>query len=313
MKALHWRLGPVRTYDPGTMASSWWHDGELAVQTRAGVTHHDRLRGGVRDALPPHFAAFLEVQRFIVAATRDAAGSLWCSMILGWPGFASASTPSEVSLDRRAFEDDPILEHLTQDPRIGILAFDPSTRRRIRVNGTASIRADEIVVAIAETFGNCRQYIQQRPAAGPVPQRYRTVSAQGAMSPDHVRWVAGADTCFLATMHDEAGFDASHRGGRPGFVEVLDERTVRFADYPGNDMFQTLGNLAANPAAGMLFVDFVTGASLQMTGHAAVEWDERASPTGRFVRVTADALVEKRPQTAWDWPVLEYSPVNPER
>jgi predicted pyridoxine 5'-phosphate oxidase superfamily flavin-nucleotide-binding protein len=288
-----------------------WHEGERAVQARAGVVNPQKLRAGVRDALPPHFEAFLAAQRFVVLATRDADARVWCSMIPGWPGFATAVHPQLVSLDRRSFTDAEMLAHLALDPRIGMLAFDPSTRRRIRVNGVASIASDHVALSIVETFGNCQQYIQKRPAAGPTPGDV-IVRASGESLETHQRqWIAAADTCFLATVHDRNGLDASHRGGRPGFIAVLDERTIAFHDYPGNDMFQSLGNLTANAAAGMLFVDFTTGSTLQLSGDAQVEWNVEASPTGRSVRFTARRMIEKRPAQPWHWPVVEYSPVNP--
>ena len=59
-----------------------------------------------------------------------------------------------------------------------------------------------------------------------------------------------ADTFFVASAHAERGVDASHRGGLPGFVRVLGDRTLEIPDYPGNSMFNTLGNPAADPRAG---------------------------------------------------------------
>ena len=147
-----------------TMAGTWWHEGELAVQRRAGVANPERLRTGVRDELPPHFMAFLAAQRFAVVATVDALGTLWCAMVPGWPGFAVARSPRQVTVDASAFEE-AVLQQLRVDPRIGVLAFDPFTRRRIRVNGVASVEPGTVVIDVAETFGNCQQYIQQRPAA----------------------------------------------------------------------------------------------------------------------------------------------------
>jgi uncharacterized protein len=288
-----------------------WHEGERAVQVRAGVTDGARLRSGVRDSLPPHFAAFLAAQRFLVIATRDEAGRLWCSMVAGWPGFATAAGPRLVSVDRRAFTDDSVIRHLAADVRAGVLAFDPSTRRRIRINGVTSVGADAVTIEVIETFGNCQQYIQKRPAAGPLASPLAVVHTGEALDPHHTQWIAAADTFFIASMHARDGLDASHRGGRPGFVRILDERTLSFHDYPGNDMFQSLGNLSANPAAAMLFVDFETGASLQMSGDARVDWNVLESPTGRAVRFVAAHIIEKRPRDSWQWPVVEYSPVNP--
>jgi uncharacterized protein len=293
------------------MAGSWWHEGELEVQRRAGVTNHDKLRNGVRDALPPHFRDFLGVQRFVVLATCDGHGHMWCSMVAGWPGFASATTAQTVSLDRRAFVDPDLVAQLEHDPRVGLIAFDPSTRRRIRVNGHATITDVQVLIELHECFGNCQQYIQKRLAAGPEPHPPVSVARASALSDTQRKWIAQADTSFLASMHVSAGPDASHRGGSPGFITVLDERTVAFDDFPGNDMFQTLGNLTANPDAAMLFVDFDSGATLQLSGHASVLWDQHDSPTGRTVQFVVREVVEKQPSVAWAWPVVEYSPVNP--
>jgi predicted pyridoxine 5'-phosphate oxidase superfamily flavin-nucleotide-binding protein len=84
--------------------------------------------------------------------------------------------------------------------------------------------------------------------------------------------------------------DASHRGGPPGFVEVAgDGARLRFPDFPGNRMFQTLGNLAVDPRVGLLFVDWDTGTALQVTGRAEIVWaDDR-----RGVVVRVDAVHER--------------------
>jgi predicted pyridoxine 5'-phosphate oxidase superfamily flavin-nucleotide-binding protein len=292
------------------MAGTWWHEGELAVQQRSGVGNPERLRTGVRDELPPHFIAFLAAQRFIVAATIDAVGTLWAAMVPGWPGFAVARSPRQVAIESRAF-DDSTLAQLRMDPRIGLLAFDPSTRRRIRVNGTGRLEDDAVIVDIVETFGNCQQYIQRRPANGPEGRATEIVAAGGTLTPSQRSWITGADTCFLASMHPHAGPDVSHRGGKPGFITMLDDHTLRFEDYPGNDMFQTLGNLTVHPAAAMLFVNFETGGTLQLAGEADVVWDGSPALTGRAVRFRIRTIVEKRQVTPWQWPVIEYSPVNP--
>ena len=85
-----------------------------------------------------------------------------------------------------------------------------------------------------------------------------------------------SDTFFLGTTHPEFGNDASHRGGPAGFVRA-DAHTVSWPDFPGNNMFNSLGNLAVDPAAALLFIDFPTGRTLQVSGEAAVQWadDER--------------------------------------
>ncbi len=104
----------------------------------------------------------------------------------------------------------------------------------------------------------------------------------------------------------EGGADASHRGGRPGFVKALDERSLEFPDYPGNNMFNSLGNIAEHPRAGLLFPDFVTGDVIQLTGRAQL-----LGKTELAVRIEVEEGRETRGGLALRFELLEPSPVNP--
>ena len=85
-------------------------------------------------------------------------------------------------------------------------------------------------------------------------------------------------------MGAAAGSDVSHRGGPPGFVALAgDRRTLRWADYTGNDMFNTLGNLLANGDASLLFIDFATGDTLRLNGRASIDLDDRSLPGAQRV------------------------------
>ena len=127
--------------------------------------------------------------------------------------------------------------------------------------------------------------------------------------------VAAADTLFIASFHPEGGPDASHRGGAPGFVSLLDERTLAFADYPGNNMFNTLGNLIAQPRAGLLFLDFETGDTLQLTGRARLDWDPVTVAAFRGAQAVVVIFeIEEALETSGAGVrgrLVEYSPANP--
>lgn len=81
-------------------------------------------------------------------------------------------------------------------------------------------------------------------------------------------FVEGSDFFFLATANAAGTPDCSFRGGEPGFVRVLDPKTLVFPDYPGNGLFQSLGNVVENPQIGMLFIDFEQGQRLRINGDA---------------------------------------------
>jgi len=169
---------------------------------------------------------------------------------------------------------------------------------------------NRIVVRVDQSFGNCPQYIQaRRPLFLPEPSPVvasRSVRVEGTLlSADAAALVRRADTFFMATASPAAGssdpvegVDVSHRGGKPGFVRVDegDGRTVLTSpDFRGNSFFNTFGNLALNPRAGIVFVDFAAGGLLSLTGEAEVVWDgpelEAFAGAQRLLRFRVDAGV----------------------
>ena len=89
----------------------------------------------------------------------------------------------------------------------------------------------------------------------------------------------------------------------------------RFPDYAGNRMFQTLGNLAVDPRAGLLFLDWRTGDALQVSGRATIVWDEdevaRRPGAERLVDVGIEAVVQRERAMPARWELIEPSRLNP--
>jgi predicted pyridoxine 5'-phosphate oxidase superfamily flavin-nucleotide-binding protein len=90
---------------------------------------------------------------------------------------------------------------------------------------------------------------------------------------DLVAFVEARDMFFIASTDPDGAPDCSYKGGEPGFVRVIDDHTLAFPMYDGNGMFRTLGNLAANPPVGLLFIDLEGGTRLRVNGEASVEFD----------------------------------------
>jgi uncharacterized protein len=183
-----------------------------------------------------------------------------------------------------------------------MIAVEFATRRRVRVNGTLTEADDgRLVVDADQAFGNCPQYIQERvlgpghpgQASGPGETRHGT-----SLEAADVELIRDADTFFLGTAHPERGADASHRGGTPGFVRV-EGNQLWWPDYPGNNMFTSFGNLAVNPEAALLFIDFRAAVTLHLSGRASIEWGQPGAPgddgrTGRRARFDVERLVTSR-------------------
>src|SRR5437879_4269478 len=121
------------------------------------------------------------------------------------------------------------------------------------------------------------------------------------------------DMFFLATADAEGRPQCSYKGGDPGFVRVLDERTVAFPNYDGNGMYLSMGNLLANPQVGMLFIDFVSvrPSRLRLNGIASVdEQDELLAhyPGAQFiVRVEASQVFPNCPRYIHRMALVERS------
>ena len=82
------------------------------------------------------------------------------------------------------------------------------------------------------------------------------------------------DMFFLATADAQGRPNCSYKGGDPGFVRVLDPRTLAFPGYDGNGMFLSLGNALVNPEVGLLFIDFQRRRRLRLNGTATVSLDD---------------------------------------
>ena len=127
-------------------------------------------------------------------------------------------------------------------------------------------------------------------------------------------WIRRTDTFFLATLHPAEGADASHRGGMPGFVRVEGNR-LTWPDYAGNLMYNTLGNIAVHPRAGLLVPDFDSGSVLLLTGRAGVVWDPARLSEFTGAERLVELDVEEAVEIAGVLPGIdggvEYSPFNP--
>lgn len=284
-------------------ADELFHEGELAMQRRAGVADVARRvgEGSIEHQLAPEVVAFLTHQLFLFCATRTPDGAVWASLLVGPPGFTRGIDPGHLLLATRPAAGDPLAVALARGPApLGILALEAATRTRVRVNGTATHTEAGIAVEVHEAFGNCTKYIGARVpvellAEGMVDSTRRS---SDRLDPQQAELVRGADTAFVASVHGDRGADASHRGGRPGFLEVDDDgRRVLLPDYSGNRMFQTLGNLTVDPRIGMLIVDWETGRTLQLSGVAEILWDgaevERRPKADRVIAIDVRAVADQ--------------------
>ncbi len=93
---------------------------------------------------------------------------------------------------------------------------------------------------------------------------------QTKVSPDLAGFLAGLDMFYLGTVNGEGQPYIQYRGGPPGFLKVIDDQTLGFADFGGNRQYITLGNLADNPKAFIFLMDYVNRQRIKIWGRAEV-------------------------------------------
>jgi predicted pyridoxine 5'-phosphate oxidase superfamily flavin-nucleotide-binding protein len=128
---------------------------------------------------------------------------------------------------------------------------------------------------------------------------------------DDRAFIESRDMFFLATADARGLPQCSYKGGEPGFVRVIDERTLVFPSYDGNGMYLSMGNLLQNPQVGILFIDFTTPKRLRVSGIASV--DENDPLLGAYaeaqllVRVRATDVLPNCPRYVHRMELVERS------
>lgn len=276
-----------------TINESPFHKGEQAIQTRLGVRESMEKFGKmvIRDHLPQQHRDFYQQLPFIVVGHADQNGDPWVSFLCKPPGFIQSPNNRQLELNISLSKGDPLLETLNVNhennilTRLGLLGIELPSRRRNRLSvHVAHFSDQQILLDVDQAFGNCPQYIQSRelrflPEHQRNSEKFENISE---LDQKAVSLIEKADTFFIASYIDTEegkesnGADASHRGGRPGFIRVNDPISITIPDYSGNNHFNTFGNILENGKAGLLFIDFDSGDILTITGDARINWDSAA-------------------------------------
>jgi len=289
------------------MSSSPFHAGEQHWQNVIGQREHVESIGQrvIRDHMPDQHRAFFPLLPSVVVGVLDDGGHPWASALCGPPGFAWSPDAHTLRLDAQLPPGDPARVGWRHGAQVGLLGLQHTTRRRNRLNGTLLLDDDgRASVAVRQSFGNCPKYIQVRdcdfvPTWQPADAVVTSALSAEGLTPLAEQLIRQADTFFIASSSPGAhshplqrsdGVDVSHRGGPAGFVSVEfdaeGQLSLSWADFPGNQMFNTLGNIEVQPRVGLLFLDVAQGGWLWLQGLAHV--------TGQ-----AERRVHVRPTAAW--------------
>jgi uncharacterized protein len=164
---------------------------------------------------------------------------------------------------------------------------------------------------MADLYHGGSRGLQDRFDTRRIADRLEEKTVRDFIDDDDRAFIEARDMFFIATADADGKPQSSYKGGDPGFVRVLDERTIAFPNYDGNGMYLTTGNLAVNPQVGLLFIDFEGRKRMRLNGVASI--DERDPllaeyPEAQFVvRVRATEVFPNCPRYIHEYQLVQRS------
>jgi predicted pyridoxine 5'-phosphate oxidase superfamily flavin-nucleotide-binding protein len=141
--------------------------------------------------------------------------------------------------------------------------------------------------------------------------RLQEVTVRDVIDDDDRAFIERCDMFFIATADAQGRPQCSYKGGEPGFVRVLDERTIAFPSYDGNGMYLSLGNLAVNTNVGLLFISFEERKRMRLNGVATVSVDDpllaEYPEAQAVVRVRATEVFPNCPRYIHEYKLVQRS------
>jgi uncharacterized protein len=123
---------------------------------------------------------------------------------------------------------------------------------------------------MSRLFGDNHRALQDQFDTRRIADRIEMIAAKTELDDQATGFISTRDMFFLSTINAVGQPTVSYKGGEPGFVRVLDPRTLAFPSYDGNGMFLSMGNIALTSLVGLLFIDFQTPHRLRVQGQATV-------------------------------------------
>ena len=172
-------------------------------------------------------------------------------------------------------------------------------------------------MAVIPMYHQGSRQLQDRYSTRRLADRLAQVIARSAFSAEDRAFIQSCPLFFLATADADGRPDCSHKGGLPGFVQVVGPDSLAFPDYDGNGMFKSLGNLLANPSVGILFIDFESPRRLRVNGRASISDDDpllsQFEGARLIVRVKAETIFPNCPRYIHRMQIAEASAYAPRK
>lgn len=127
---------------------------------------------------------------------------------------------------------------------------------------------------MSELYGAEHRRLQQAFDTKKLADRVNEMIVLSEITPQHQAFVESRDMFFLSSIDHRGYPTCSYKGGTPGFLRVVDSKTLAFPSYDGNGMFLSMGNIKANDKIGMLLIDFETPHRVRIHGTASIDKED---------------------------------------
>jgi predicted pyridoxine 5'-phosphate oxidase superfamily flavin-nucleotide-binding protein len=164
-------------------------------------------------------------------------------------------------------------------------------------------------------YSSAARELQDRFDTRRLADRLVQVTVHDRFTADDREYIEQRDMFFLASVDATGQPTCSYKGGDPGFVRVVDDRTLVFPNYDGNGMYLSMGNVAATHRVGLLFIDFEGQDRMRVEGSATLAFDDplvASYPEAQFiVRVAVDRIYPNCPRYIHHYRLVERSAFVP--
>ena len=306
-----------------------FNQAEVAIHKKLGIAEqlHAQVSEFIRAEMPQQHCDFYQSLPMVILGLSDKAGNVWATPTFGQQGFINIHSNTQLAIDTKLLLSKSVDFDLRAGAKIGMLGIELSTRRRNRVNGVISDKTamsdstSKLVFDVDQSYGNCPKYIQKHEFNLDLGKldRLQVIKypIEHNLSQQAAKFIEQADSFYIASRSHafsedpRSGIDASHRGGKPGFVKVLGDRLL-FPDFSGNRFFNTIGNIEDDGRVGLFFPDLATGDALFISGRAKIHWDkaltEQYEGAERFVEIECLQVIYAKAVIPFQSKLIERSP-----
>ena len=126
---------------------------------------------------------------------------------------------------------------------------------------------------MSKLYNEAHRALQDEFGTRRMADKIEEIACNGVVGENEKAFIESRDMFFLATVDTEGCPTVSYKGGDPGFIRVVDERTIIFPSYDGNGMYLSMGNIASRGEVGLLFIDFEKPNRMRLQGQAELSRD----------------------------------------